>query len=71
MFYIACSAETASLVAEETNVEVTVFVAEVASVRGLVSDGIDALYSVCSLSSLDVLVHCTPPLAMASYMALP
>ena len=88
MFYIDCSAETASLVAEETYVGVTVFVAEVTSVCGLtlVSDGIAALYSVCPLGaylllqatvhlpfsiSLYVLVHCTPPLCMVSYMALP
>ena len=42
----------ASLVTEETNAGVTVFVAEVASMCGFGSDGIAALLSACSL------VHC-------------
>ena len=51
MFLLACSAEAALLVAEDTNVEMTVVVTEVTFiyVRGLTSAGIDAFLSACPI----------------------
>ena len=45
---ISCWAVAASLVAEETNAEVAVFVADITSMCGVGSDGVAALLSACS-----------------------
>ena len=46
---ISCRAVATLLVAEESNVGVTVFVADITSMCGLWFDGIAALLSACSL----------------------
>ena len=81
MSLISCWAVAASLVAEETNAGMTVFIADITSMCGLRSDGIVVLLSACSLvrccshqyifPCLEMLCQGTPPLCAASCMALP
>ena len=56
MFLTACSAEAASLVADDTNAGVTVFITKVASMRGIRSAGIHALLLHAGLSFLDAAI---------------